>query len=60
VLHRFATDAAGAGFETQALIRSPVTGSDGNVEFLALLGEPPGLAPEALEPMIARLTAASG
>jgi len=59
VLHRFVTDAAEAGFGLRGVIRSPVTGSDGNVEFLALLGERPGLASEALEPVIARLTAAS-
>ncbi len=56
---RFATDAAEAGFGLHGVIRSPVTGSDGNVEFLALLGEPPGLAPEALEALIERLTTAS-
>ena len=37
VLLRFADDAAGAGFEPRSLIRSPVEGADGNVEFLALL-----------------------
>ena len=41
VLHRFATDAAEAGFGLHGAIRSPVTGSDGNVEFLALLGSRP-------------------
>ncbi|HEX2194546.1 MAG TPA: TlyA family RNA methyltransferase [Candidatus Limnocylindria bacterium] len=36
--------AAGAsGFGPCGLKRSPVTGSDGNVEFLALLGPPPGM-----------------
>ena len=59
VLHRFATDAAEAGFGLRGAIRSPVTGSDGNVEFLALLGEPPSLAPEALEALIERLATAS-
>ena len=59
VLHRFATDAAEAGFGLHGAIRSPVTGSDGNVEFLALLGEPPSLAPEALEALIERLATAS-
>ena len=37
VLLRFGTDAADAGFAPTALIRSPVVGSEGNVEFLALL-----------------------
>jgi len=60
VLRAFATDAAAAGFGLRGVIRSPVTGSDGNVEFLAHLGEPPGLALQSLEPLIARLTAASG
>ncbi|HKO33364.1 MAG TPA: TlyA family RNA methyltransferase [Candidatus Limnocylindria bacterium] len=60
VLRGFATDAAAAGFGLRGVIRSPVTGSDGNVEFLAHLGEPPGMAPQSLEPLIAKLTAASG
>ena len=37
VLLRFGEDAAGAGFVPTGLIRSPVVGSEGNVEFLALL-----------------------
>ncbi len=37
VLERFGVDAAASGFAPAALIRSPITGSDGNVEFLALL-----------------------
>jgi 23S rRNA (cytidine1920-2'-O)/16S rRNA (cytidine1409-2'-O)-methyltransferase len=48
VLLRFAKDAGDAGFGVRGLMRSPVTGTDGNVEFLAHLGEPPGMAPEAL------------
>jgi 23S rRNA (cytidine1920-2'-O)/16S rRNA (cytidine1409-2'-O)-methyltransferase len=59
VLHRFASDASAAGFGLHGVIRSPVTGSDGNVEFLANLSEPPGMAPEALEALIERLTPAS-
>ncbi len=59
VLRRFATDAAEAGFGLDGLMRSPVTGTDGNTEFLAHLGEPPGTAPEALEALIERLTTAS-
>jgi 23S rRNA (cytidine1920-2'-O)/16S rRNA (cytidine1409-2'-O)-methyltransferase len=59
VLRRFATDATAAGFGLQRLMRSPVVGTDGNVEFLAYLGEPPGLPPEALETLIARLATPS-
>jgi 23S rRNA (cytidine1920-2'-O)/16S rRNA (cytidine1409-2'-O)-methyltransferase len=43
VLERFAVDAATAGFVPSRLIRSPISGAEGNVEFLALLvqaGEP--------------------
>ena len=43
VLERFAVDATTAGFVPSGLIRSPIAGTDGNVEFLALLvqaGEP--------------------
>jgi len=60
VLERFAADAAEAGFCVRGLMRSPIVGGDGNVEFLALLTEPPGLAPEALEERIRVLTAPSG
>jgi 23S rRNA (cytidine1920-2'-O)/16S rRNA (cytidine1409-2'-O)-methyltransferase len=41
VLLRFGEDAAAAGFVPAAVIRSPVIGTEGNVEFLALL-LPPG------------------
>jgi 23S rRNA (cytidine1920-2'-O)/16S rRNA (cytidine1409-2'-O)-methyltransferase len=37
VLLRFGEDAAGAGFGAVDLIRSPLAGTDGNVEFLAKL-----------------------
>jgi 23S rRNA (cytidine1920-2'-O)/16S rRNA (cytidine1409-2'-O)-methyltransferase len=37
VLERFAADAATAGLVPSGLIRSPITGTDGNAEFLALL-----------------------
>jgi 23S rRNA (cytidine1920-2'-O)/16S rRNA (cytidine1409-2'-O)-methyltransferase len=37
VLLRFGEDALVAGFVPTRLIRSPVTGSEGNIEFLALL-----------------------
>ena len=38
VLTRFAADAAAAGFSPRAAIGSPITGADGNREFLVLLG----------------------
>ena len=37
VLLRFAVDAAAAGFRPAGLIESPLTGADGNREFLAML-----------------------
>ena len=37
VLMRLQTDAAAAGLAPTALTRSPITGGDGNVEFLSLL-----------------------
>jgi 23S rRNA (cytidine1920-2'-O)/16S rRNA (cytidine1409-2'-O)-methyltransferase len=57
VLRQFAVDARGAGFGAHALIRSPVTGTDGNVEFLALLGEPPGLRDDAWDALVEAVTA---
>ena len=36
----------GAGFPVRRLVRSPLTGADGNVEFLALLGTDGGLDPD--------------
>jgi 23S rRNA (cytidine1920-2'-O)/16S rRNA (cytidine1409-2'-O)-methyltransferase len=41
VLLRFGEDAETAGFAPANVIRSPITGSDGNVEFLALLERDP-------------------
>jgi 23S rRNA (cytidine1920-2'-O)/16S rRNA (cytidine1409-2'-O)-methyltransferase len=43
VLEAFAASARSAGFGPAGLIRSPLIGAEGNVEFLALLGEAPGL-----------------
>jgi 23S rRNA (cytidine1920-2'-O)/16S rRNA (cytidine1409-2'-O)-methyltransferase len=60
VLERFAVDAAGAGFGVAGLMRSPIVGGDGNVEFLAHLVEPPGMAPEALAERIRVVAAPSG
>ncbi len=47
VLQRFGTDARASGFGLEGLIRSPLTGTDGNIEFLALLGGAPGLGDDA-------------
>jgi 23S rRNA (cytidine1920-2'-O)/16S rRNA (cytidine1409-2'-O)-methyltransferase len=44
VLLQFGQDAAGAGFEPRSLIRSPLEGADGNMEFLALLAPAGGQA----------------
>jgi 23S rRNA (cytidine1920-2'-O)/16S rRNA (cytidine1409-2'-O)-methyltransferase len=60
VLRQFAADVAQSGFGVIGLMRSPVTGAEGNTEFLAHLGEPPGMAPGALEERIEVLTAPSG
>ena len=46
VLLQFGQDAAASGFEPRSLIRSPLEGADGNVEFLALLA--PGIGEEGL------------
>ncbi len=59
VLRRFAADAMEAGFGIHGVIRSPVTGTDGNVEFLAHLGEPPGTTRDVLEPLIEGLATPS-
>jgi 23S rRNA (cytidine1920-2'-O)/16S rRNA (cytidine1409-2'-O)-methyltransferase len=60
VLRQFTRDAAGAGFGVTGLMRSPLAGADGNIEFLAHLAEAPGMAPEALQARIEVLTAPSG
>jgi 23S rRNA (cytidine1920-2'-O)/16S rRNA (cytidine1409-2'-O)-methyltransferase len=41
VLRRLAVDAAAAGLDANRAIRSPITGADGNVEFLAELRRDP-------------------
>jgi 23S rRNA (cytidine1920-2'-O)/16S rRNA (cytidine1409-2'-O)-methyltransferase len=46
VLHRFGEDAAGTGFRPGGLIGSPITGADGNREFLALLDTDDGARPD--------------
>jgi 23S rRNA (cytidine1920-2'-O)/16S rRNA (cytidine1409-2'-O)-methyltransferase len=59
VLTSAAADAQEAGFGVVGLMRSPVTGADGNVEFLAHLAEPPGMAPQALADRIRVVAAPS-
>ena len=56
VLDRFRADAERAGFGATALIRSPLTGSEGNVEFLALIGPLPGLDRAAWDELVAAAT----
>jgi 23S rRNA (cytidine1920-2'-O)/16S rRNA (cytidine1409-2'-O)-methyltransferase len=52
VLVRFGADLPGAGFTAIGLVRSPITGTEGNVEFLAHLAAGPMHANQrsALEP----------
>jgi hypothetical protein len=45
VLVRIGEDAVQTGFTPMALIASPITGADGNREFLALLGPGTGSGP---------------
>jgi 23S rRNA (cytidine1920-2'-O)/16S rRNA (cytidine1409-2'-O)-methyltransferase len=59
VLVRLRADAERASFGAAGLIRSPVTGTDGNVEFLALLGPAPGLGAPAWEEAVAAAMPAS-
>ncbi|MEO6059668.1 MAG: TlyA family RNA methyltransferase [Candidatus Limnocylindria bacterium] len=65
VLLRFAVDAAAAGFQPIGLIESPLTGTDGNREFLALLARgsdrrnPSEAATEPWETLAERLTPSS-
>jgi 23S rRNA (cytidine1920-2'-O)/16S rRNA (cytidine1409-2'-O)-methyltransferase len=60
VLARFGETARGAGFGPNDLIRSPIAGGDGNVEFLAHLTAPPGLAPRDWEELIDVVSGPSG
>jgi 23S rRNA (cytidine1920-2'-O)/16S rRNA (cytidine1409-2'-O)-methyltransferase len=57
VLERFARDAAAAGFVPSGLVRSPITGTDGNVEFLALLLQEGGFDAEAWDRRVAAVVA---
>jgi 23S rRNA (cytidine1920-2'-O)/16S rRNA (cytidine1409-2'-O)-methyltransferase len=57
VLRRIGQDAMAAGFGLHGLIRSPLAGADGNREFLALLGSPPGDDAGAWEARVLAVTA---
>jgi 23S rRNA (cytidine1920-2'-O)/16S rRNA (cytidine1409-2'-O)-methyltransferase len=52
VLERVAEEARAAGLRPRAIIRSPITGGDGNVEFLMALGTDPATAAADLSAMI--------
>jgi 23S rRNA (cytidine1920-2'-O)/16S rRNA (cytidine1409-2'-O)-methyltransferase len=52
--------ARSAGFGARNLIRSPIAGGDGNVEFLAHLAAPPGLPPQAWEELVDAVSGPSG
>ncbi len=60
VLHAVAADARQAGFEPRALMRSPITGAEGNVEFLALLAAGSAEVARAWSDAVDALTMASG
>jgi 23S rRNA (cytidine1920-2'-O)/16S rRNA (cytidine1409-2'-O)-methyltransferase len=60
VLARFGEDARAMRFGTSNLIRSPIAGGDGNVEFLAHLAAPPGLPPQAWEELVDGVSGPSG
>jgi 23S rRNA (cytidine1920-2'-O)/16S rRNA (cytidine1409-2'-O)-methyltransferase len=53
VLESVAADASSAGFQAHAVIRSPIAGGDGNVEFLADLRPGVHADPRYLESVIA-------
>jgi 23S rRNA (cytidine1920-2'-O)/16S rRNA (cytidine1409-2'-O)-methyltransferase len=59
VLLRIGEAARAAGFGPIGLIRSPIVGTYGNVEFLAHLGAPPGLTPKAWGERVGAVTVAS-
>jgi 23S rRNA (cytidine1920-2'-O)/16S rRNA (cytidine1409-2'-O)-methyltransferase len=52
VLRQFGQDATAAGLSPRALIRSPLAGTDGNVEFLALLDRDDAPDPAAWDAMV--------
>ena len=59
VLLRFGEDARAGGFGPAGLVRSPLAGADGNVEFLALLTAAPGMSPAAWSARVDAVTEAS-
>jgi 23S rRNA (cytidine1920-2'-O)/16S rRNA (cytidine1409-2'-O)-methyltransferase len=59
VLLRFGEEARAAGFGTRAVIRSPIAGGDGNLEFLAHLTALPGATRTAWARRVRSITAAS-
>jgi 23S rRNA (cytidine1920-2'-O)/16S rRNA (cytidine1409-2'-O)-methyltransferase len=59
VLTAFAADATAAGFGPAGLIRSPLVGTDGNVEFLALLDGLPGVGEAAWGELVTAVSEAS-
>ncbi len=59
VLARFGVDAASAGFSPSGLIRSPISGTDGNVEFLVLLLQGAGASAEDWDRRVAEVVAPS-
>ncbi|HEX2142201.1 MAG TPA: TlyA family RNA methyltransferase [Candidatus Limnocylindria bacterium] len=60
VLERFAADARRADFGPAGLIRSPLAGTDGNLEFLAMLIRQPGMEPAAWDERVRAVTEAAG
>jgi len=60
VLVQFGEDAQASRFGPRKLIRSPIAGGDGNVEFLAHLAALPGLQPRAWEALVDRVSGPSG
>ena len=60
VLMQFVGEARDAGFGARNLLKSPIAGGDGNVEFLAHLTAPPGLQPEDWEALVSMVSGTSG
>jgi 23S rRNA (cytidine1920-2'-O)/16S rRNA (cytidine1409-2'-O)-methyltransferase len=60
VLARFGEAARATGFGPKNLMRSPIAGGDGNVEFLAQLTAPPGLPARAWEELVDAVSRPSG
>jgi 23S rRNA (cytidine1920-2'-O)/16S rRNA (cytidine1409-2'-O)-methyltransferase len=60
VLVQLGQDAREAGFGAYDLIRSPIAGGAGNVEFLALLGAPPGAGPQVWNELVDAVAGPSG